>query len=147
MIHIQRIEVSSAIVMKDSLFGDITPCSALKVNRRFAGTCDLHLHGRRIGQVSSPYHLLSFRCFAWLILRPWIWKRHVLPKSRLNFERTARPCIPEHTILNIPCLTSTEDYRVYGLCLFFWCCRVTRRFVKWTWFHLQVKKYGKDLHI
>jgi hypothetical protein len=29
--------------MKSSVFWDITPCSLLKVNRRFGGTCRLHL--------------------------------------------------------------------------------------------------------
>jgi hypothetical protein len=33
-----------------SVFWDITPCSPLEVNRRFRGTCRLHLHGRRISQ-------------------------------------------------------------------------------------------------
>jgi hypothetical protein len=32
------------------MFWDMTPCSPLKVNRRFRGTCRLHLQGRRISQ-------------------------------------------------------------------------------------------------
>jgi hypothetical protein len=32
------------------IFWDKTPCSPLKVNRRFGGTCCLHLQGRRISQ-------------------------------------------------------------------------------------------------
>jgi hypothetical protein len=40
-------EVLTAVVMKSSMFWDITPCSQLKVNRRFTGTCHLHLQGRR----------------------------------------------------------------------------------------------------
>jgi hypothetical protein len=34
-------EVPTAEVMKNSIFWDITPCSPLKVNRRFGGTCRL----------------------------------------------------------------------------------------------------------
>jgi hypothetical protein len=30
------------VVEKRSIFGDATPCSPLKVNRRFGGTCHLH---------------------------------------------------------------------------------------------------------
>jgi protein subunit release factor A len=30
---------------KSSVFWDITPCTALKVNQRFGGTCHLHLQG------------------------------------------------------------------------------------------------------
>jgi hypothetical protein len=44
-------EVLIAVVMKSSMFWDITPCSLFKVNRRFGGTSCLHLHGRRILQV------------------------------------------------------------------------------------------------
>jgi hypothetical protein len=36
--------------MKSSIFWDITPCTLLKVNRRFGGTYRLHLQSRRINQ-------------------------------------------------------------------------------------------------
>jgi hypothetical protein len=36
-------EVLTAVVMKISIFLDITPCSPLKVNRSFEVTCRLHL--------------------------------------------------------------------------------------------------------
>jgi hypothetical protein len=39
--------------MKGSLFWDIRPCSPLKVNRRFGGTCRLNLHGRRISRARN----------------------------------------------------------------------------------------------
>jgi hypothetical protein len=32
---------------------DIAPCSPLKVNRRFGGTCRLHLQGRRISRARN----------------------------------------------------------------------------------------------
>jgi hypothetical protein len=38
-------EVLTAEVMQSSIFWDITPCSLLKENRRFGGTCP-HLQGR-----------------------------------------------------------------------------------------------------
>jgi hypothetical protein len=40
-------EVLTAVVMKSTIFWDITPCSPLSVNRRFGGTYRLHLHGRK----------------------------------------------------------------------------------------------------
>jgi hypothetical protein len=43
-------EVLTAVVMKSTIFWDITPCSPLKFNRRFGGTYRLHLQGRRISQ-------------------------------------------------------------------------------------------------
>jgi hypothetical protein len=39
-------EVLTAVVMKNTIFWDITSSRPLKVNRRFGGTCRLHLQGR-----------------------------------------------------------------------------------------------------
>jgi hypothetical protein len=44
-------EVLTAVVMKSTIFWDITPRSPLKFNRRFGGTYCLHLQGRRISRV------------------------------------------------------------------------------------------------
>jgi hypothetical protein len=41
--------------LKGSAFGEITPCSPLKANRRFGGTCRIHLHDRRINQTRNQY--------------------------------------------------------------------------------------------
>jgi hypothetical protein len=41
-------EVLTAVVMKNTIFWDITPCSPLKVNQHFGGTYSLQLQGRRI---------------------------------------------------------------------------------------------------
>jgi hypothetical protein len=49
-----RFEVLTAVVMKISIFWDITSTSPFKVNRYFGGTCRLHLQGRRISQVKTP---------------------------------------------------------------------------------------------
>jgi hypothetical protein len=40
-------EVLTPVVMKSTIFWDITPRSPLRVNRRFGGTYCLHLQGRR----------------------------------------------------------------------------------------------------
>jgi hypothetical protein len=39
--------------LKSYIFCDKTPCSPLKVNRRFGRTCRLHLQGRRIRQARN----------------------------------------------------------------------------------------------
>jgi hypothetical protein len=39
--------------MMSSIFWDITPCSPMKVDRRFGGTCRSHFHGRRVNQELS----------------------------------------------------------------------------------------------
>jgi hypothetical protein len=43
-------EVLTAVVIKSTIFRDITPCSPLRVNQRFAGTYRLHLQGRKRGR-------------------------------------------------------------------------------------------------
>jgi hypothetical protein len=37
--------VPTQLIMKSSIFCDMTPCMQLKVNRRFCGTYRLHLKG------------------------------------------------------------------------------------------------------
>jgi hypothetical protein len=67
-------EVLTAVVMKSSIFWDITSCSPFKANRRFGGKCRLCF--------------LSVWCWllAWPIFKPWRWRRHVPPKRRLTFN-------------------------------------------------------------
>jgi hypothetical protein len=43
-------EVLTAVIMNSLDFWDMTPCSLLKYNRCFGGTCRLHFQGRRIRQ-------------------------------------------------------------------------------------------------
>jgi hypothetical protein len=43
-------EVLTPVVMKSCTFWDITPCSPLKVDLHFGGTCHLHLQGRKINR-------------------------------------------------------------------------------------------------
>jgi hypothetical protein len=60
-------EVLTAVVMKSTIFWDITPCSPLSVNRRFGGTCRLLFQGRRIRRVRNQR---ESRCQAEL----WLWR-------------------------------------------------------------------------
>jgi hypothetical protein len=52
VLHI-RFEVLTAVDMKRSIFWNIMPCSPLKVNWHFGGTCRSLLHGRRISQARN----------------------------------------------------------------------------------------------
>jgi hypothetical protein len=83
-------EVLTAVVIKSTIFWDITPCGPLKANWRFGGTYLLRLQGRRISrtrnQQSSACHLLSRWFLARLILWPWRWRRYIPPKYRLIFN-------------------------------------------------------------
>jgi hypothetical protein len=42
--------------MKNSIFWDITPCSMVKVNRRFGESYLLHLQGLTANQAGSQQH-------------------------------------------------------------------------------------------
>jgi hypothetical protein len=41
--------------LQSYIFGDITPCSPLRINWCFGGTCGLHLQGRRISQERNQH--------------------------------------------------------------------------------------------
>jgi hypothetical protein len=45
-------DILTSVVVKSSIFWDITPCSPLKVNRRFGGTYRLHIQGLRTSKVA-----------------------------------------------------------------------------------------------
>jgi hypothetical protein len=69
---------------KTVIFWDITPCSALKVNRRFRGTCHLHLQGRGMRQAETSMKQVGSS--AWLILRPWRLRWHIPVKRWFTFS-------------------------------------------------------------
>jgi hypothetical protein len=76
--------------MKIYIVRHVTPCIPSKANKRFWGTCHLHLQGPRIRQArnkqSSACYMLSRWFLARLILRPWRWRRYVPPKRRSTFN-------------------------------------------------------------
>jgi hypothetical protein len=85
-------EVLTAAVTESSIFWDITQCSTLKVNRRFGGTCRLHLQGRRIRQARNQREECSTAC------------------CLLHFRWTTRTYIPEDiTLHEVYCLLGCDD--------------------------------------
>jgi hypothetical protein len=84
-------EVLTAVVMKSTIFWDITPCSPLKVNRRFGGTYRLNL--------CPAYHLLA----RWFIARAYSSTLKVEAKytseTSIYFQRNTRRYIPEDSTL------------------------------------------------
>jgi hypothetical protein len=79
----------TAMVMKSSIFWDITPCSPLEVNRRLGGTCRFHLQGRIISQgrnQSESWWQAPYWFLAWLFIWSWRWRLHVAPKRSLTFN-------------------------------------------------------------
>jgi hypothetical protein len=90
----KRCEILTAVVMKSSFFGDITPCIPLEVSIRFRGILRLHLQSLKIS--SARNQLLPDSCWfpVWLILRSWRWGWHVTSK-RISPRYT-----PEDNIFN-----------------------------------------------
>jgi hypothetical protein len=56
------------VVVKSSIFWDITPCGLLKVNWHFTGPCGLHLHGRRISQARNQHEAGSKQSSCYLLV-------------------------------------------------------------------------------
>jgi hypothetical protein len=83
----EKFEVLTAVVMKSTIFWDITPCSPLKVGRHFGETYCLHLQSR----ISwAKYQHDSRRQAGWYLarlIRPWRWTRYVPPRCMLAFNR------------------------------------------------------------
>jgi hypothetical protein len=50
-----RVEVFTAVTMKNAIFWDVVPCRSC-VNRRFGGKYRLHLQGRKIRELQPPAH-------------------------------------------------------------------------------------------
>jgi hypothetical protein len=61
-------DVLTAVVMKSTIFWDITPCSLLSVNRRFGGTYSLHLQGALNGLHGVIYQKMVL--FMFLLSHP-----------------------------------------------------------------------------
>jgi hypothetical protein len=83
-----RFEVLTAVVMKNSVFGDMTPCSPLKVNRRFGGP--------------PGFTLVAFLLFSTLKM-----EATCSSEMLIDFQRTARNSIPEDR--NLQLYVSTID--------------------------------------
>jgi hypothetical protein len=78
--------------MKSTVLWDITPCSPLKVNRRFAETYRLHLQGSKNKPSKKPAwkHLLNMEAIC-------------SSKTSVDFQRTTRRRIPENSTLHCFC--------------------------------------------
>jgi hypothetical protein len=55
----KQLQYQTVMTMNSSVLLNITPFSPLKINRRFGGTCLLHLHGRTINQARNQHEVGS----------------------------------------------------------------------------------------
>jgi hypothetical protein len=94
--------------MKSYILGDITPCSPLKVNRRFRGTCRLHLQSRRISQV--PYFMLV----SCLVFSPTLkMETTCSSETSADRQRIIWRYIPAVEVFSISCEVGTEFIYMY----------------------------------
>jgi hypothetical protein len=84
-------EALTAVVMKISIFWDITPCSPLKANRQFGRIYRLNLHGRRINQARNQNEAGS---------KPKI-ETTCSTKTSVDLKRTTLRYIPEDRTLQV----------------------------------------------
>jgi hypothetical protein len=87
-------KVLTAVVIKSSIFRDIIPCSPLKINQRFGGTCRFNLQYRRISQARNQHEVGSkHRWFlAWVTLQM---KATCSSETSIVFQCTTWRYIPE----------------------------------------------------
>jgi hypothetical protein len=96
-------EVLTAVVMKSTIFWDITLCSLLNVNRRFRGIYHLHFQGRRISQTRNQHEALLATCFTLVscLAYSWTLKMEVICSSEtsVDIQWTTWRYIPEGSTL------------------------------------------------
>jgi hypothetical protein len=91
-------EVLAEVVIKSTIFWDITPCSPLKVNRRFGEIYHLHLQGRIISRVRSQRDS-SRLCLPPAYSSTLKMGATCSSVTSVDFQRTTRRYIPEESSL------------------------------------------------
>jgi hypothetical protein len=113
-------DVLTAVAMQSYTFWDITPCSLLKVNRRFGGTRSRYLLGLRISHAKKKHQMGA---------------RQVPPKRRLAFNGP-HGVISQKTELcrmqDVQAQTATKHLRIRAyivtatptrsVCCYYCCC-------------------------
>jgi hypothetical protein len=150
----------TTVVIKSSVFWDVTPRSPLKVKRRFGGTHPLHLKGRRIRQarhqresssacqkmeiVSSSETSVNFYQITWRRIpgdTVPLFTRNGMRTSNIAFHRTLVLCCEELTVPLNPQTRGTGLSAVSD-CVFN--ALVSRS--GWAEFALPTVNYAKIIH-
>jgi hypothetical protein len=107
------------VVVKSTIFRDITPCSPLSVNRRFEGTYRPHLQGRKNKFSKKPaWKQVESRIIRQPELIFWTLKMEAICSSETSVDtrRATRRYIPDDCILQIRHVSAD---RIYAFCLYF----------------------------
>jgi hypothetical protein len=80
-------EVLTAVVTKSDIFWDREPCSPMKVNRRYGGTCPFSRSKNKPSRKQTWKMLpVAYRLLSWLIIWFWKWGRHIFSWRWLSFN-------------------------------------------------------------
>jgi hypothetical protein len=74
-----------SLLLKSTIFWDITPCSPLKVSRRFERTSPPFSGSNKPSKISA-WKKVTMRWYLARFIRPWRWRRYVPPKRGLSFN-------------------------------------------------------------
>jgi hypothetical protein len=103
-------EVFRTVVMKSSIFWDITLCTLLKINQHFRGTCQFHFKV----QGGTAFHLLSRWFLAWLIFLTLTTEATCSFKTSVDFQQTTWRYIPEdRTLHSKECTWMWRELRMF----------------------------------
>jgi hypothetical protein len=111
------------------------PCSPLKINRRFGGTC-LHHESQRISHTRNYQSLSSASSWflTWFILRPWRWRRHV-PQKRGLIVNGLHGVISQKMCLHNHCCKNLKSWRFWwNAHIFVLRWNLSERSRPWYWF-------------
>jgi hypothetical protein len=113
-------DVLTAVVMKSTIFWNITPYSPLSVKRRFWGTYRLHLQRRKtkLSKKLAWKEMESFHAgfLLSLFFQPWRWRRNVPPKRRLTLNGL-HGVTSQKMVLFITTAVRTSKKVKFSLCL------------------------------
>jgi hypothetical protein len=109
-ISVEVPEILTAVVMKSSIFSDITLCSPLRVNWCIGATRRLHLQGQRISQARNQREADRMLCASsWsfslssLIMKDATYS----PKTSVGFQWTTQHYTPQERTLHFSSLRNT----------------------------------------
>jgi hypothetical protein len=94
-------------ITKSCIFWNITPCSPLKVSRRFGGSCCHHLLGRRISQASISLLATCFTLFSYMASSILKMEATCSSEMSVDFQQITWHCIPDDRNLHNNILHST----------------------------------------
>jgi hypothetical protein len=91
-----RLVFGNRYTLKSIIFWDITPCSPLKVNRRFRGMYRLHLQGQGISQARNQHKSRWQAAYSSTLKMEAIYSSEM----SVDFQQNTRRYIPEHNTLH-----------------------------------------------